>query len=103
MRKTAVKVAMTLPDDLYRIVEQVRKKTRKSRSAVLQDALRYWLSQQEQSVLIREYEAGYRKKPETSGEVKAAKAAAVRTLAAVEWQREAGLTRGGHSGHASMR
>jgi metal-responsive CopG/Arc/MetJ family transcriptional regulator len=85
MRKSAVKVAMTLPDDLYRIVEQVRKKTRKSRSAVLQDALRYWLSQQEQSVLIREYEAGYRKKPETSKEVKAAEAAAVRMLAAVEW------------------
>lgn len=85
MRKTAVKVAMTLPDDLYRIVEQVRKKTRKSRSAVLQDALRYWLSQQEQSVLIREYETGYRKKPETSREVKAAEAAAVRMLAAVEW------------------
>ncbi len=85
MRKAAVKVAMTLPDDLYRIVEQVRKKTRKSRSAVLQDALRYWLSQQEQSVLIREYEAGYRKRPETRQEIKAAEAAAVRMLAAVEW------------------
>lgn len=85
MRKPAVKVAMTLPDDLYRIVEQVRKKTRKSRSAVLQDALRYWLSQQEQSVLIREYEAGYRKTPETRQEVKAAEAAAVRMLAALEW------------------
>jgi len=85
MRKTAVKIAMTLPDDLYRIVEQVRKKTRKSRSAVLQAALRYWLSQQEQSVLIREYEAGYRKTPETRREVKAAEAAAVRMLAALEW------------------
>ncbi len=85
MRKAAVKIAMTLPDDLYRIVEQVRKKTRKSRSAVLQDALRYWLSQQEQSVLIREYEAGYRKTPETRREAKAAEAAAVRMLTALEW------------------
>ncbi len=85
MRRTAVKVAMTLPDDLYRVVELVRKKTRQSRSAVLQDALRYWLSQQEQSVLIREYEAGYRKNPETRREVKAAEAAAVRMLAALEW------------------
>lgn len=85
MRRTVVKVAMTLPDDLYRVVELVRKKTRKSRSAVLQDALRYWLSQQEQSVLIRQYEAGYRKNPETRREVKAAEAAAVRMLAALEW------------------
>ncbi len=85
MRKTAVKVAVSLPDDLYQVIERVRKKTRKSRSAVLQDALRHWLSQQEQSVLIREYEAGYRKKPETRREIKAAEAAAVRMLAAVEW------------------
>ena len=85
MRKAAVKIAMTLPDDLYRVVEQIRKKTRKSRSAILQDSLRYWLSQQEQSILIREYEAGYRKTPETRREVKAAEAAAVRMLAPLEW------------------
>ncbi len=44
-----------------------------------------WLTQQEQSVLIRAYEAGYRKKPETRREVKAAEAAAVRMLAGLEW------------------
>jgi len=52
----------------------------------VQDALRYWLSQQEQSVLIREYEAGYRKSPESDQEVKAAEASAVRAFADSEWK-----------------
>jgi Arc/MetJ-type ribon-helix-helix transcriptional regulator len=76
MPKVAAKVAMSIPNDLYRAVEQARKKSGKSRSAVMQDALRHWLRQQEQAVLIRAYEAGYRSKPEGKREVKAAEAAA---------------------------
>lgn len=85
MPKVATKVAVSLPRELYKAVEQVRRKSRKSRSAVMQDALRHWLNQQEQAVLIREYEAGYRRKPEGKREVKAAEAAAMRLLAAEEW------------------
>jgi len=48
-------------------------------------ALRHWLKQQEQGVLIREYEAGYRKMPEGEKEIAAAQAAAVRVLATEEW------------------
>ena len=71
MSKIATKVAVSLPDNLYRAVEQARKKSGKSRSAVMQDALHHWLRQQEQAVLIREYEVGYQKKPESKQEVKA--------------------------------
>ena len=85
MPKVATKVAVSLPEDLYRAVEQARKKSGKSRSTVMQDALRHWLKEQEQAVLIREYEAGYRRKPEGKREVKAAEAAAVRLLAAEQW------------------
>jgi metal-responsive CopG/Arc/MetJ family transcriptional regulator len=85
MPKVATKVAVSIPNDLYREVERARKKSRKSRSAVMQDALRSWLKQEAQAVLVREYEAGYRKRPESRREVKAAEAAAVRLLAAEEW------------------
>lgn len=85
MSKIAKKVAVSLPDNLYRAVEQARKKSGKSRSAVMQDALHHWLRQQEQSVLIREYEAGYQKKPESKQEVKAAEASAVRLFVAEDW------------------
>lgn len=85
MSKVATKVAVSLPDSLYRAVERARKKSGKSRSAVMQDALHHWLRQQEQAVLIREYEAGYQKKPESNREVKASEASAVRLLAAEDW------------------
>ena len=85
MSKVATKVAVSLPDNLYRAVEQARKKSGKSRSAVMQDALHHWLRQQEQAVLILEYEAGYRKKPESKREVKAAEASAVQLFATEDW------------------
>ena len=85
MSKIATKVAVSLPDNLYRAVEQARKKSGKSRSAVMQDALHHWLRQQEQAVLIREYEVGYQKKPESKQEVKAAEASAARLFIAEDW------------------
>ena len=85
MSKVATKVAVSLPDNLYRAVERARKKSGKSRSAVMQDALHHWLRQQEQAVLIREYEAGYQKKPESKQEVKAAEASAIRLFIAEDW------------------
>lgn len=86
MKKSpANKVAVSLPTDLHRAVEAARKRSGKSRSAVIQDALRYWLKSQNEALLIREYEAGYRKKPEGRREVEAAEAAAVRLLSVEEW------------------
>lgn len=85
MAKVATKVAVSLPGDLYSAIERARKKSGKSRSAVMQDALRHWLRGQQQSSLIRQYESGYQRKPESQREVKAAEAAAVRLLSAEEW------------------
>jgi len=85
MRSLATKVAVSIPDDLYRAIERARKKSGRSRSAVVQDALRFWLEQQRDAVLVREYEAAYRRNPESRREVKAAEAAAVRLLAGTEW------------------
>ena len=85
MPKVAMKIAVSIPADLSQAIERARKKTRQSRSAVIQDALRYWLKHQAEAALVREYETGYRKMPETRREVKAAQAAAVRLFSAEEW------------------
>lgn len=85
MAKLARKVAVSIPGTLYRAVERVRKASGKSRSAVVQDALRHWLDAQVQAALVREYEAGYRRRPEGRREIKAAEAAAVRLLSSEEW------------------
>jgi Arc/MetJ-type ribon-helix-helix transcriptional regulator len=66
-------------------VERVRKASGKSRSAVVQAALRHWLECQAHAAFVREYEAGYRRTPEGHREIKAAEAAAVRLLATEDW------------------
>lgn len=85
MPSGSAKIAMSIPTGLYEAVERFRKKAGKSRSAVLQDALYYWLERQKEVALIRKYEEGYRRKPETRAEVRAAASSAVRLLAASEW------------------
>ncbi len=82
MAKPVTKVAISIPSSLYQAVERIRKASGKSRSAVIQDALRHWLDSQAQAALIREYEAGYRREPEGRREIKAAEAAAVRLFSA---------------------
>jgi hypothetical protein len=85
MGRPASKVAVSIPGSLYLAVERVRKATGKIRSAVIQDAHRHLLDSQAQAALVREYEAGYRRKPEGRREIKAAEAAAVRLLATEDW------------------
>ncbi|HSF01558.1 MAG TPA: ribbon-helix-helix domain-containing protein [Solirubrobacterales bacterium] len=83
--KPATKVAISIPGPLYEAVERLRKANGKSRSALVQEALRHWLDCRVQAALVREYEAGYRRKPEGRREIEAAEAAAVRLLATEEW------------------
>ena len=85
MAKPATKVAVSIPSGLYQAIERARKASGKSRSAIVQDALRHWLDSQAHAALVREYEAGYRRKPEGRREMKAAEAAAVRLLSMEEW------------------
>ncbi|MBI3768483.1 MAG: ribbon-helix-helix protein, CopG family [Deltaproteobacteria bacterium] len=85
MAKVATKVAVSIPDELYRAVERVRKRSGETRSAVMQDALRYWLRREAEVALVREYEAGYRRTPEGRRETKAAEKAAVQLLAREKW------------------
>jgi metal-responsive CopG/Arc/MetJ family transcriptional regulator len=75
------KIAISLPAPLYQAVERARKVSGKSRSAVIQAALRHWLDAQAHASRVREYEAGYRRRPEGPREIAAAEAAAVRLLA----------------------
>jgi metal-responsive CopG/Arc/MetJ family transcriptional regulator len=69
MPANAVKVAVTVPAELFRELEGVRKRRAQSRSAAVQEALRQWLRTHKQTMLVREYEAGYRRRPETRREI----------------------------------
>jgi len=81
----ATKVAISIPGPLYQAIERRRKASGQSRSAVIQQALRHWLECQAQTALVREYEAGYRRLPESPREIRAVEAAAVRLLSTDDW------------------
>lgn len=76
----AVKMAVSVPADLYRAVERARKQRKRTRSAVVQEALRHWLRSEAHAELVREYEAGYRRRPEGRREIDEAMATAIGLL-----------------------
>jgi metal-responsive CopG/Arc/MetJ family transcriptional regulator len=82
MPRAAAKIAVSLPDELYRALEGARRRTGKSRSAAVQEAVREWLLREARGELVREYEEGYRRNPESGGEIEAALATAVGLLSA---------------------
>ena len=77
MPKPAAKIAVSIPEPLYRAIEKARRASRKSRSAIVQEALREWLRRGLNEQLVRDYEAGYRAQGETTAEVEAALTTAV--------------------------
>ena len=80
MPKNAAKVAVSIPGALFKAVEGARRRAGKTRSAVIQEALRDWLRHEAQAELVREYEAGYRARPEDASDVEGALATAVGLL-----------------------
>jgi len=70
MRKTS-KIAISLPKEDFDKIEKLRKKRGLERSALVDKAIRFWLAHLEQEELVRRYEEGYRKKPESIPEIKA--------------------------------
>lgn len=86
MPTKTVKVAISLPREEYRQVEKVRKQFRLSRSAVIAEALRYWVASGHEQKKIRAYVEGYRRSPETVREQKAFESLAAEALADEEWK-----------------
>lgn len=80
------KIAITLPEDQAKAIEAIRKKKRIPRSRVIQQAVAYYLSEQALLSAVREYEEGYRRKPEDVAEAEAYGQAAAEVLAQEDWE-----------------
>ncbi len=80
MQKTS-KIAISLPKEDFDKIEKLRKKLGFERSAIIDKAIRFWLRYLEQQDLIKRYEQGYRKKPESVQEIKAMEQAAADAFA----------------------
>ncbi len=86
MATETVKIAISLPKEKYQAVEKMRKKIRKTRSALISEALSLWLKEMRKEELIKRYIAGYKQHPESKAESKGASATSAQTLAAQEWE-----------------
>ena len=62
--KNVAKIAISLRSDDFKEIEMERKRMGIGRSAVIGQAIHFWLEQRKKEEMIRCYEEGYRKKPE---------------------------------------
>ncbi len=83
--KRAVKVAISLPDELLHRVDRARREHKVSRSEYFRQAATNWLGLTGEQDIDR-YVRGYSSQPETTDEVEAARAASARGLAAEPWE-----------------
>jgi len=89
MAHGVAKVAISMPKDLFRVVEQVRREMKVPRSAAIVEAIREWLKRREEAAKIGQYIEGYQRHPErlSPGEAKARmKMAAEAFQRAGEWE-----------------
>lgn len=85
MSNQTAKIAISIPRDELKVLESLRHKLSLSRSAVIQQAVKYWLSYQERRGLIDKYERGYLKKPEDPGHVAHMEKISFETLSKEDW------------------
>lgn len=85
MSTQTVKVAVSLPKGRFKTLEDIRHKLSISRSALVDEALRFWMESKKKEDLIRRYEEGYIKKPESPDELKAFKSAQIMALPKEDW------------------
>ena len=65
------KIAISLPtEDLARI-ETIRKKLGLQRSTIIHQAIRFWFKSLQDQALVKKYEEGYKRLPESTGEMEA--------------------------------
>lgn len=67
----SLKIAISLPEEDFKKIEEVRKKLDIDRSSVIDRAIRFWLKHLEKEKLIKQYIEGYKRVPETARESKA--------------------------------
>jgi metal-responsive CopG/Arc/MetJ family transcriptional regulator len=82
----AVKLAISIPEELYEDAERERHERRETRSAFFRRALEAFLRQRREHDAVERYLRGYREQPESDDEIRAAQASAARVLTQEPWE-----------------
>lgn len=80
------KIAISLPDDQAKSIEELRRKRKVPRSRVIQQAVALYLAEQERDNAVRAYVEGYRRKPERPTEAIGLARAAAAVLGEEDWE-----------------
>ena len=70
----ATKIAISLPTEDLKRIEEIRKESGVQRSVLIDEAIRFWLNNRDKEKMIEQYEQGYRNHPESLEEIKAMEA-----------------------------
>lgn len=81
MSNRAIKMAISLPKKEFLMIEKLRRKLDLSRSALIDEAIRFWLAKRSEREQILQYEQGYQKKPEKVQELRALEKAELEAIA----------------------
>lgn len=85
MARTSAKIAISMDPTLFEAVERVRHTTGESRSAVLARAVRLLVEADRHRAELAQYVEAYRRMPESSAEVREARALTRRVVADLPW------------------
>ena len=80
------KIAVTIERELLQKLEQLRRRTHESRSAVVSRALRELLELRDREERVGRYVAAYQDAPETDADTEAANCLAIEALEGVPWE-----------------
>ncbi len=79
------KIAISLPDKLFREIERERRQRGESRSEFLRKTVEAFLRQKQEREAAEQYVTGYRKHPETEHELRWVETASQAVLAEYPW------------------
>lgn len=82
----AVKLTISIPEEDFREIEAIRKRNGTTRSGVVAKALKLFREREEKEKLLRQYEEGYKKHPETPLEIKAWEEVSIETFSSEDWK-----------------
>jgi metal-responsive CopG/Arc/MetJ family transcriptional regulator len=82
---SSVKFAISIPDEEFKELEALRKKKGVTRSKLILEAITLWKETKEKERLIRLYEEGYKKVPESLRHTEAWEKASFSVLSQEDW------------------
>lgn len=82
----STKIGISLPEEDFEKIERVRKKLGVNRSKLIDRAINFWFENRNREEKIKEYQEGYKRKPESLEETEALEEASAEAFQEEGWK-----------------